>query len=112
METEKDILMYYHSSLRNVGLFTSISLALLGYSRFYRGKIKVYNVSFIIISLLILVCALFMCFNIIQDLKHMSKSVDNTKYLQRWLLIPQIIFVLEILIILFGASTLYREIVK
>ena len=40
METEKDLLMFYQTSLRNVGLFTSISLALLGYSRFYRGKNK------------------------------------------------------------------------
>ena len=38
--------------------------------------------------------------------------IDNTKYLQRWLIIPQFIFGLELLIILFGSSTLYREIVK
>ena len=62
METEKDLLMYYHSSLRNVGLFTSVSLALLGYSRFYRGKIKTYNIAFIIISLLFLICALVIYF--------------------------------------------------
>lgn len=112
METEKDLLMYYHSSLRNVGLFTSVSLALLGYSRFYRGKIKTYNVAFIIISLLFLICALVICLYIIQDLKLMSKNIDNTKYLHKWLIIPQIVFVIEIIIILFGGFTLYRELMK
>jgi len=43
----KEILMFYHTSLRNVGLYTSISLALLGSSRFYRGKgDQIYNIGF------------------------------------------------------------------
>ena len=28
----------YNTQIRNVGLYLSISLALLGYSRYYRGK--------------------------------------------------------------------------
>jgi hypothetical protein len=36
--TFKDTLMFYQTSLRNVGLYTSIALALLGVSRFYRGQ--------------------------------------------------------------------------
>ena len=38
MDSEKDLLMYYQTSLRNVGLFTSVSLALLSVSRQYRKK--------------------------------------------------------------------------
>ena len=33
--TEKDLIMMFHTSLRNMGLYTSLSLALLGYSRYY-----------------------------------------------------------------------------
>ena len=40
METERDLLMFYHTSIRNIALFTSVSFAALGYSRFYRGKDK------------------------------------------------------------------------
>ena len=58
METEKDILMFYQTSLRNVGLYTSISFALLASSRFYRGKNKMYNVLFIVLSLLVLLCSI------------------------------------------------------
>ena len=42
----------------------------------------------------------------------MSKNIDNTKYLHKWLIIPQIVFVIEIIIILFGGFTLYRELMK
>ena len=55
----KEILMFYHSSLRNVGLYTSISLALLGSSRFYRGKDnQLYNLVFLIISIATLLAAI------------------------------------------------------
>ena len=37
---EKDLVMMYHTALRNVGLYTSLSFALLGISRFYRTKKK------------------------------------------------------------------------
>ena len=53
--TFKDTLMFYQTSLRNVGLYTSISLALLGSSRFHRNKgNKLFNISFILISMIIL----------------------------------------------------------
>ena len=51
--TEKDLIMMYHTTLRNMGLYTSLSMALLGYSRYYRGRgSMVYNVCFIIFSLI------------------------------------------------------------
>ena len=39
---EKDLVMMYHTALRNIGLYTSLSFALLGISRFYRKKKFVY----------------------------------------------------------------------
>ena len=32
--TEKDLIMMYHTTLRNMGLYTSLSMALFGYSRY------------------------------------------------------------------------------
>ena len=37
---EKELIMMFHTALRNVGLYTSISFALLGISRFYRTNKK------------------------------------------------------------------------
>ena len=68
MNSEKEIIMFYHTTLRNVGLYTSISFALLASSRFYRGKNKIYNIIFIILSLLILLTSILICKYLILDL--------------------------------------------
>lgn len=52
-EDKKAALMYFHTSLRNVGLFTTLSFGALGYSRYYRDKIQFYNL------ILILYCSCF-----------------------------------------------------
>ena len=59
----------YNTQIRNVGLYLSISLALLGYSRYYRGKddnvSDVYDLSFILLSLVFMCISLFICYNIL-----------------------------------------------
>ena len=50
MKTEKDLFMYFQTALRNVGLYTSISFASLGYSRYYRDKNSIYNLYLILVS--------------------------------------------------------------
>ena len=108
METEKDLLMFYHTSLRNVGLYTSVSLALLGYSRFYRGKSKIYNIVFILLSLAILLCAIAICKYLIADLTYMRENVE-TDYLDKWIVIPRYILLVNTAVGLFGLATLLRE---
>lgn len=112
METEKDILMFYQTSLRNVGLYTSISFALLASSRFYRGKNKMINILFILLSLSILLCSITMCKYLIDDLKNMKQNLDEIKYLNKWETIPQIIYYVNIVVGLIGATTLFKQILK
>ena len=40
METERDLLMFYQTTLRNVGLYTSLSFAALGYPDFTEVKVN------------------------------------------------------------------------
>ena len=47
----KNLIMFYQTTLRNVGLFTSISFGALGYSRFHRGKSQLYNLMLILLSI-------------------------------------------------------------
>ena len=112
METEKDILMFYQTSLRNVGLYMSISFALLASSRFYRGKNKMYNILFLLLSLSILLCSITMCKYLIDDLKNMKQNLDEIKYLNKWETIPQVIYYVNITIGLIGATTLFKQILK
>ena len=74
---EKDILMYYHTTFRNVGLYTSVSVAMLGYSRFYRGKNKLYNLAFIVISLVFLFFSLLITKHLIQMINEMNLNIKD-----------------------------------
>ena len=112
MDSEKAILMYYHTALRNVGLYTSISFALLASSRFYRGKNKMYNILFLLLSLIILLCSVTLCKYLIDDLQNMKENLDEIKYLNKWEAIPQVIYYINITIGLIGATTLFKQILK
>ena len=113
--TEKDLIMMYHTSLRNVGLYTSLSLALLGYSRYYRGKgSMIYNVAFIIFSILFMVAAITIGSYLVQDIELLSSNhVDNEErpyIIPKWIEIPKIIVCLLTIITLFAIWTLIDQI--
>ena len=109
METERDLLMFYQNTLRNVGLFTSLSFTALGYSRFYRGKDKLYNIALIIFSLVTLAIAIMITFFLINDFER-YQIVLQSKEADKWLLLPKSIFYFSIGILFLGLYTLYREV--
>ena len=110
MKTEKDLLMFYQSTLRNAGLFTSISLAMLGYSRFYRGKNRLYNVSFIAISLIFLCVATYISHLLVADMNEVR--TNDMMLLKKWMPIPHFVMGVNSIVGVFGLYTLYTEIVK
>ena len=113
------IKMLYHTNIRNIALYTSVSLALLGYSRYYRQtKYQIYNISFIIISLSFLLMSMFLSLYLLKDHKvYLDKLVKEKKYtnkdiimLEKWYIVPKISLVITSIIGLFGLYTLLREI--
>ena len=101
------ILTYYHTSLRNVGLYTTISFGALGYSRFYRGKSKLYSVGMIIISLVFLLIASLLnilLYNTIQE--YINK--EEYKHIEKWVVVNKIMLILHTLLIFFAGYTLFR----
>lgn len=104
--------MFYQTSLRNVGLYTSISFALLASSRFYREKNNTYNILFLLLSLSILFCAISICKYLIDDTKAMKEKLDETKYLSKWQGIPQVILYIDIVIACIVTVTLVKELYK
>ena len=111
--TFKDTLMFYQTSLRNVGLYTSISLALLGVSRFYRGKgDSIYNIAFILVS----IATLMLAFSILRNLNSQISMIrdglkdDNQqKIVDDWLMISTSLQFVLLIISLFSVYTLYRQ---
>ena len=117
-ESNSDIfksLTLFHTTLRNIGLFTSISLALLGYSRYYRDKgNKLYNIAFVIISILCLNISIHILHNMEKTNKIKLKNLDNEdlKLVNDWLILQ--VYIKYILYSIFGFSfyTLIRQFKK
>ena len=96
MDTHK-IMTYYQSSLRTCGQYILVSLGLIGYSRFYRAKKNdLYNIAFIILSLLILVVSSLICVFLIKDLNNLIHKSDSNNEINKWLIIPKIILISNI----------------
>lgn len=111
---EKDLVMMYHTALRNVGLYTSLSFALLGISRFYRTKKNIfsYNIGFISLSVIFISIAIYLSHNLITDITLLLNNIEENEnsILHKWLLVPNVIFYMDIIILLFTLYTLYRQI--
>jgi phosphotransferase system glucose/maltose/N-acetylglucosamine-specific IIC component len=106
----KSIIMFYQTTLRNVGLYTSISFGALGYSRYYRDKSYMHNVGMILIGLIFNIIAFTINYFLIGDMDKMihvySESHEDISVLEKWVILPQVIFILQLCLFLFGAHTL------
>lgn len=110
--TEKDVMMMFHTTIRNMGLFTSISLGLLGYSRFYRSKNnQMYNIAFIVFSLIFLACSINIGRYLLLDVQNINKEskMDKNALTHKWMMIPEIIIGVNGLVFMFGFYTLLRQ---
>ena len=110
--TGKEVLMMYQSTFRNVGLFTSLSLALLTLSRFYRNKgNKLYNIAFIIITMISLTVSLHFVSYMQKDNKKYYEMLSESekKIISKWLKIPKYVEYMLYSILGFSGYTLFRQ---
>jgi hypothetical protein len=106
-ESYKDLLMYYNTTIRNVALTTGVSFAALGYSRFYRGKIKIYSIGLVLVSLMLLICSSlinYLLFNNIEKYKNLPKYTE----INNWRNVNIIFMFIHIITITFSLYTLFR----
>ena len=106
---EKEMLMFYHTALRNVGLYTSVSFASLGYSRVYRHKNYFYNNILIMVSIIFAFIAFSINYILLNELYDYSSKNDDSA-LDKWIFIPEIIMIIEILLMVLAIITLYYHI--
>ena len=106
-ETYKDLMMYFQTSIRNVALTTAVSVAALGYSRFYRGKSKIYVNGMVLVSLLLLIVSFLLNLFLYDDIQ---KYINNPKYkaIEKWSNINKVFFVIHAFTIFFAIYTFYR----
>jgi len=110
---EKDFLMYFHTAIRNLGLYLSASLAILGVSRAYRGKNRIYNVAFIVLSLSILFISIYKNYYLIVNLQKMAANIGTNQFhIRENILVPKMFLLLNALLATFSIFTLFREFTK
>lgn len=100
---------YFQTTARNIGLYTSISFASLGYSRAHRGKDQIVNVMLILVSIIFTVIALIFATYLLDDIKTFTTDTSDYHYIDKWIIIPQIMYATNIILLLISLYTLYKE---
>jgi uncharacterized membrane protein YidH (DUF202 family) len=109
------ILMYYHTSLRNIGLYTSLSLATLAASRFHRDKSFMLNISLIIVSIVFNLISTAIGLYMLSDIRHMranQEEQEKDSLVNKWTLLPNVTIVINSCIILTSLYVLYEQVTK
>lgn len=99
----------FHNSLRNVGLFLSISLATLAVARYWRKSSLGYSILYHILSLFFLFASTYIAINVIKSQNRLSKDLkgEDKKELGRWTVIPKGVMVLNGIYLIISIFTLY-----
>lgn len=108
LQSNKDILMYYHTTIRNVALTSALSFAGLSYSRFYRGKSRIYSAGLVFVSILILLASFIININLYNKIKFHYKNENSFGSINNFLIVNILFIISHIIILLFNIHTLYR----
>ena len=104
----KDAAMYYQTTLRNVGLYTSISIALFTFSKFFAdnylfknsGIIKVIVRLLAALVLIVSMNILFQLYNDFSNLKNIENiNISDTIAIAAWFNLLYFIFFIQIFLL-------------
>ena len=112
--------MHFHTSIRNVGLYLSVSLALLGASRYYRKgaeRSRPRQLLFTLLSLAFTANAFLISYYLHKDhisiLQQYDKKESKSSY--KWYVIPKILIMTSALFVTFSvylSGNTLRKIIK
>ena len=107
LNSNHNFLMYFHTTLRNIGVYTTLSFAALAYPRVYRGKSSYYDILLISISQAFLVIAALVNYFLYQDfIAYIDKEPDIAK----WEILLQIMVGVHLVLLTLGIITTIRSI--
>lgn len=107
-EVNKKFDMYFHSALRNVGLYTSLSFGALAYSRVHRGTTPIYDMVLIAISMAFLLLSFTMNYVLNSDVKQHLEQSETSEKEKMYLLVTQSVFGIHGVLFILGIGTLAR----
>ena len=90
----------FHTTLRNIGLFTSISIAILVGSRYYIDKknYKINRYFLLLLSLIFLVYSIFINIFLLYDIYY---YFDNHDFIKKWILLTKFILFFNITFLIY-----------
>ena len=98
MEEEKNFLMYFQTTIRNVGLFTSVGIALLiAKSKNKYVPLKLLSIGFLTVAL-----------SINYHLVNKYKASKDTKIIQKWINVAKLSFTIICVLIMVGTYKLLK----
>ena len=101
--------MYFHTSFRNIGLYTSLSFGALAYSRFHRGKSPLYDAVLIGISMLFLLLSFTINWILNRDINEYLDAHELPDKYSMYLTITKTIFVIHSILFALGAGTFIKS---
>lgn len=106
----KDItfLSYFQSSLRNVIVFSTLSMAFIREAVVYKGKNKLYNMIYLLFAFTFLTIGIVLNYILLEDTKKYNSSKKSSKLSKDVKYDLIIIYVMFTLLILFMCFTVYR----
>jgi hypothetical protein len=117
--TQYDLLSYFQSTLRTMGVYITISFAALVYSRFYRqgdNKSRLHNIAMILMSGVFNVVVHLIGTYLLDDIKIiMSEKLDENghehgyEFIEKWLTIVKLLIYVNDAILMLLVLTLINE---
>lgn len=108
LQSNKELLMYYQSTIRNVVITTALSFAALGYSRFYRGKSIMYTSVLTLVSLILIIASCIINFNLYNLVNYHTKINNSLTSVNNFLIVNVLFVICHCILFLFGLYTFYR----
>ena len=103
----KDVGMYFHSSFRNVGLFTSLTFAsMAAATKFMKDDIFRY-ITLLSMSLLLLIISILLNYFIFSRIAILANKFDG---LNIWIMTSVVMFILQIALLIFGIHSIYIKV--
>ena len=100
-------MMFFHSTFRNVGVFTTLSLATLAYARAYRKHNTIYDIILVLVSIGFLSLSGFMNYHLITEIEDYAANHKETK-ISVWKNVSEAMVYIHTTLFALGALTLYR----
>jgi heme/copper-type cytochrome/quinol oxidase subunit 2 len=112
----KDItfLSYFQSSLRNIIVFSTLSMAFIREAVVFKGKNKLYNMIYLSFAFIFLTIGIVLNYILLKDTKKYNsskKDSEKSKDVKYDLMIIYVLFTLMILFMFFTVYRMYRNMV-